>query len=190
MKKFAKKFLLVVALVAAAASAQAQQPYKHSIGVSVGSLEGVSYKMFFTDQLALHADLGFQMLATRWGNKYFSNAEMSAWTFVANPNIVYQDNITGWNWGGIGWFAGGGLSLGLAQFFGDENVETFGGDIGYDNTWGKWGINAIAGVELGLDDAPLAISLDFRPGYGMAFVENGTVSFFDWTIAASVRYTF
>lgn len=177
MKKFAKKFLLVVALVAAAASAQAQQPYKHSIGVSVGSLEGVSYKMFFTDQLALHADLGFQMLATVGGSDGYTN-DLRFWTFVANPNVVYQDNITGWNWGGIGWFAGGGLSLGLAQGFSSNT------------TLGKWGINAIAGVELGLDDAPLAISLDFRPGYGMAFVENGSVSFFDWAIAASVRYTF
>lgn len=177
MKKFTKKFLLVVALVAAAASAQAQQPYKHSIGVSVGSLEGVSYKMFFTDQLALHADLGFQMLATVGGSDGYTN-DLRFWTFVANPNVVYQDNITGWNWGGIGWFAGGGLSLGLAQGFSSST------------TLGKWGINAIAGVELGLDDAPLAISLDFRPGYGMAFVENGSVSFFDWAIAASVRYTF
>ena len=181
MKKFAKKFLLVVALVAAAASAQAQQPYKHSIGVSVGSLEGVSYKMFFTDQLALHADLGFQMLATVGGSDGYTN-DLRFWTFVANPNVVYQDNITGWNWGGIGWFAGGGLSLGLAQGF--TKVD------GVNTTLGKWGINAIAGVELGLDDAPLAISLDFRPGYGMAFVENGSVSFFDWAIAASVRYTF
>lgn len=177
MKKFAKKILLVVALVVAAASAQAQQPYKHSIGVSVGSLEGVSYKMFFTDQLALHADLGFQMLATVGGSDGYTN-DLRFWTFVANPNVVYQDNITGWNWGGIGWFAGGGLSLGLAQGFSSNT------------TLGKWGINAIAGVELGLDDAPLAISLDFRPGYGMAFVENGSVSFFDWAIAASVRYTF
>ncbi len=178
MKKFAKKILLVVALVAAAASAQAQQPYKHSIGVSVGSLEGVSYKMFFTDQLALHADLGFQMLATVGGSNGYTS-DMYFWTFVANPNVVYQDNITGWNWGGIGWFAGGGLSLGLAQGFGYFSL-----------TSGKWGINAIAGVELGLDDAPLAISLDFRPGYGMRFRENYSTSFFDWAIAASVRYTF
>ncbi len=178
MKTFAKQILLV-ALLFVAVAVQAQKPYKHSIGLSVGSFEGASYKVFLTNDVALQTDLGFRLLSTQGGNDSYSTA-MDFWTFEVNPNALYQGSITGWNWGGVAWFAGGGISLGLARDFGSSGP-----------TYGKWGFNAIGGAELGLDDAPLAFSLDFRPGYGMQFRSDyKPISFFDWALVAGIRYTF
>ncbi len=179
MKFFSKQILLIAVLLVAAVAAQAQKPYKHSVGLSVGSFEGVSYKVFLTNEVALQADLGFRMLRTQVGGHGYSGAD-SFYTFEVNPNALYQSSITGWNWGGVAWFAGGGMSLGLAHDFGASGP-----------TFGKWGFNAIGGAELGLDDAPLAFSLDFRPGYGVLFHgDYDPISFFDWALVAGIRYTF
>lgn len=183
MKRFSQIFLIIALLAASAVTAVAQQPYKHSIGLSVGSFEGVSYKVFLTDEVALQTDLGFRMLSTQAGSKGYV-AHVGFWTFEANPNALYQANITGWNWGGLNWYAGGGLSLGLARDFASY------ADYNYNYTWGKFGINAIGGLELGLDDAPLAFSFDFRPGYGLLFDSDVTMSFFDWALVVGIRYIF
>ena len=59
----------------------------------------------------------------------------------------------------------------------------------------KWGLNAIGGAEIHFHRVPLALSLDFRPGYGMGVPkqENDVkshYSFFDWKLVTGVRYTF
>ena len=139
-------------------------------------------------------------------------------TFQVNPNFVYQSEIKSWGWGSIDWFIGGGLSVGLLYQYGDimYKGELTGNewksisrqdlkDAGQkekDFTYGKFGLNAIGGVELGWKNIPLAISMDFRPGYGMGFntdketrngIETKTTNllhFFDWALVASVRYCF
>ncbi len=139
----------------------AQAPYKHSIGATTLNLNGVSYKTFLTDNLALSVDAGVKWTVTSiWG---FSGVPLSA---EVNPNVMYEALA-----GPIYWFAGGGVSIG---------------------GWGagKFGLNAIGGVEYKFSKIPLTIQGDFRPGYGLTFGNGGTFSYFDWGICASVRYTF
>ena len=76
----------------------------------------------------------------------------------------------------------------------------------------KFGLNAIAGLEVCFKGAPLNLSFDFRPGYGEAikmytypefgYVKGGLLTFeknakrlvgnafFDWTMGLSLRYRF
>ena len=139
-------------------------------------------------------------------------------TFEVNPNIVYQRPIASFGFGSLDWFAGGGISLGMMKY-GNSGNNYFDDKGNKKNFWwamsakvddgdgkedclplsGKFGFNAIGGVELNLNAVPLAIALDFRPGYGLGFGReenaNGdkkgwSLSFFDWTLAASVRYCF
>jgi len=67
----------------------------------------------------------------------------------------------------------------------------------------KLGLNAIGGVEFCFKGAPLALSVDFRPGWGefISFqkypMDNDKdclkvtgAAFFDWALGASLRYCF
>lgn len=203
-----KVILFAVALMTSAA--MMAQGYTHSIGGTVGSLYGVSYKgfIFGHENLALIADLGFGLTVspvtatmTSEGVKETNrqkNGNTSFWTFEANPNVVYQAEISN----GFSWFAGGGVSLGMAKYYA-------GREEGYSYTYtnaplmGKFGVNAIGGAEYKFANVPLALSLDFRPGYGLGFYEEkydflfgekikvqNAWSFFDWKLVASVRYCF
>ena len=59
-----------------------------------------------------------------------------------------------------------------------------------NNVLGKFGINAISGLQYDLSNVPLALAFDFRPGYGCSFRGGNTAHFFDWKIAVAVRYRF
>jgi hypothetical protein len=85
-----------------------------------------------------------------------------------------------------------------------------------DDDLGKFAVNALVGVEIVLKNAPITIGFDVRPGYGMLFMgrdkaerdaynalvkehwDNGELysatlysyQYFDWTVSASIRYTF
>ena len=230
-----KKTLLAAALLLGALTISAQD-YTHSIGATVGNLYGVSYKgfIFGVEGLALQADLGVKIsnfgkaatITTRVdGNSSTASGDFGQgidyFTFEANPNVVYQRDITSGGWGKLSWYAGGGISLGMMKYDGREGAywDEDGNDKnfwwamshktpGTDDQWidlgGKFGFNAIGGVEMSLANAPIVLGLDFRPGYGLHFVTDATVginmmtgaaikgsittSFFDWTLAASVRY--
>ncbi|MCQ2285547.1 MAG: hypothetical protein MJZ76_01575 [Bacteroidales bacterium] len=144
----------------------AQAPYKQSIGITAGNMQAVSYKVFFTDHLALQADLGTKItLAT--GDLW----NWPVWTVELNPNLMYEGSIIP----GLFWFAGGGVSLGYCW-----NITNL----------GKFGVNAIGGLEYKFGNIPLTLQFDFRPGYGLLFNTYGTANYFDWGINAGVRYTF
>lgn len=199
------------------------QDYVHSIGVNVGSMYGVSYKgfIFGIDGLALQADLGVRLSTTSSAisgninykqNGSTTNKSISDtkdifgksvnpvyFTFEVNPNIVYQQPITDFGWGSLSWFAGGGVSVGLMKWadeWGHMNKKE-------NKVGGKFGINGLGGLELGFSGAPLAMSFDFRPGYGLAFKSDKqddgmggttetrtTASFFDWALVLGLRYCF
>ena len=172
-----KKLIVATMLMALVAGASAQN-YNASIGGTVGSMYGVTFKGFFlpVDGLGLVADLGVNLFEPvgkggGWGTAY---------TFELNPNILYQGEIASWGWGDLAWFAGGGLSLGLLN----------GIDAPAQACIGKFGVNSLGGAEIALSSVPLAFSADFRPGYGLGFSKNTTASFFDWKVVASVRYIF
>ncbi|MBP5664142.1 MAG: hypothetical protein J6X16_07720 [Bacteroidales bacterium] len=147
----------------------AQAPYRHSIGVTLGNMEAFSYKTFLTDNFALSVDAGFKwtFAATRYGSGISMSIE-------ANPNFMYEA-ATGVD--GLHWLAGGGLSLGMAL------PQVIGGSVA-----GKFGINAIGGVEYKFK-IPLTLQADFRPGYGLLFNDDYGASYFDWGICVGVRYT-
>ncbi len=207
-----KKILLRITLVALFAttifSANAQN-YKHSAGIVVGTMEGLSYKGFISNNLAIQADLVFKVLPTagtstlstkfygeygtsNWSEPITVSSSFTGWSFEANPNLLYQSQITDFDECTLYWYAGGGVSLGLGREF------SVGQEAGVD---GKWGLNAIGGVELAFD-IPLAIFLDFRPGYGMYFTNRidrvpglsthtrGITNFFDWGLGLGARYCF
>ena len=70
MKK--QSFILILALlISTALSVQAQAPYKHSIGVTVGSMQAVSYKTFPTDHFAIQVDLGTISFPSITFHKYY-----------------------------------------------------------------------------------------------------------------------
>ena len=270
-----KIFTLVVAAMTAICAFA--QDYTHSAGLVVGSLNGLSYKYFISDELAIQADLGFQLGATT-GNLFTSSsyakdeykheskfnvgADANFWSFQLAPNFIWQKNITSFDWASLDFFVGGGISIGYAKLTKAKvisfksvssdyanNKEVYRSEIAYnkksykyavyedgkevyknegeleepydgdnydyeslDVDFGKFGVNAIAGVELALKGAPITIGIDFRPGYGLLFAghdedykktqevakeygyeysETAPVyHFFDWTLAATVRYTF
>jgi outer membrane protein OmpA-like peptidoglycan-associated protein len=146
-------------------------PYKTGIGVIVGSINGLSFKTFFSPSLALQADLGMHLTT-------YSYASLSI-----NPNLVFQKNITKFKHvGRLDWLAGGGLSGGYTWWGGLSNF-----DLSYG--YFKYGINAIGGAELTFGKLPLAVQFDFRPGYsrissGWTYDYNS----FDWSVNLSVRY--
>lgn len=181
MKKYISLALLCLATLCLSA-----QNYKYSVGGTVGSMYGVSYKgfVFGVDHLALETDLGVRLMSTVVGNGNYTGS-MSMYTFELNPNVLYQNTIAEFDEGRVDWYAGGGLSLGLAHDLPKPGTVSY----TYREVLGKFGLNAIAGAEV-VFDAPVNLSLDFRPGYGVAFNDNYHVSFFDWALVASVRYRF
>lgn len=159
--------------------------YTHSVGVQAGGFVALSYKGFVlnTKNLALQMDLGCRMTEAATVEDGFLFLGMpgiscGVYTFEVNPNITYQDEIKDFSFGALDWVAGGGFSLGLINRLGNTH-----------SPFGKFGLNAFAGMELELKDTPVTVGVDFRPGYGIAFGRDGG-SFFDWCIGASVRYRF
>lgn len=163
-----KLFTVIAAALLVATSASAQ----HEIGGIVGGLNGASYKYWFNDNLALQADLavGLSQGATNI-NGY--NLSFGFFDFTINPNVEYHFELPA----NFKFYVGGGVNFGML------------GAIQYANgVDGKFGVNAVAGVTYDLDAVPLVFAFDFRPGYGLDWVPNATMSFFDWKIALAVRY--
>ncbi len=153
---------------------QAQAPYKHSIGVTVGNFEALSYKTFLANHLALQLDLGYKYTyaADRYGSFYVPTVEL-------NPNLMYEGHFTK----GLYGFLGGGVSLGYSWITAHAYYVHFHSD------YGKFGVNGILGLEYKFN-IPLTLQLDFRPGYGMLFDNDVRANYFDWSANLGVRYTF
>lgn len=187
MKKLVKivSLLSIVVCLTGNAVTHAQSSYNHSIGVTVGTFYGPTYKTFLMEKMALQVDLGVKLNTV-------SDWPGVTWDLELNPNLAYQSNIGN---SGLSWFAGGGLSIGYAFARTHRNNSFY-----FD--FGKFGANAIGGLEYTLSSVPLSLQFDFRPGYGFLFHSevidllgvrtrlNMTEHYFDWTIGLSVRYTF
>ena len=154
---------------------------QHEIGGVVGGLNGLSYKYWFSDQLALQADLAVG-LSRIPGATYYKGDKTPDWTFsmydfTINPNVAYHFDLPA----NFQIYLGGGLNLGLMGHI--DNTDP-------DGISGKFGINALAGAAYNFDGVPVVLALDFRPGYGLGFTEANVPhsSFFDWKLAFAVRY--
>ena len=160
-------------LMGIAFTAKAQSPYKHSIGVTIGTTQAVGFKTFPTDHFAIQLDLG---------TKYTYVYGTHLWTFELAPNLMYEGRLTG----GLYGFVGGGGSIGYCW----KNYRYF-------NAWGetssrnnaKGGLNGFFGMEYKFT-IPLTLQFDFRPGYRCIFNEGFSEHCFDWGLNFGLRYTF
>ena len=184
MKRSFLILVFVTAMFGFCAQANAQAPYQHSIGVTLGNMQALSYKTFVTNHFAIQADFGTKILCT--DGEGFRG--LNSWDLELNPNFMYEVNFVL----GLYGFVGGGVSLGYSWSIvapGYYNVHNWDA--------GKFGINAMLGLEYKLN-IPLTLQFDFRPGYGLWFAKNyyyngphsNTASYFDWGVNASIRYTF
>jgi len=172
-----KKILTIVAaLMMAVTTMQA----KHEIGGIVGGLNGLSYKYWFNDNMALQADLavGLSRGAARSGGYGW---DFGFWDFTINPNFLYHWQLPA----NFKIYTGGGINFGMMS-----NLA-YSGYYGV-SVDGKFGINAVVGAAYHFANVPLVLAFDFRPGYGLDFrdANTGALSFFDWKLAFAVRYAF
>ena len=151
----------------------AQSPYKHSIGVTLGTAQAVGFKTFPTDHFAIQLDLG-----TKYAYVYGNHL----WSFELAPNFMYEGRLTG----GLYGFVGGGGSFGYCW----KNYHYFNalGETSSHNN-AKGGLNGFFGMEYKFA-IPLNLQLDFRPGYRCVFNKDLSEHLFDWGLNFGLRYTF
>lgn len=177
MKKAFSILALVAILAGFCGTANAQAPYKHSIGGTVGSMEAFSYKTFIGDHFAFQIDAGYKL--TLGASKDFN---LTIYDVEANPNFMYEGNFTK----GLYGFIGGGVSLGYCWNLGGWDYYNY---YSRHHGLGKFGVNAIMGLEYKFN-IPLTLQFDFRPGYGLLFDDDPVWNYFDWGLNVGVRYTF
>lgn len=169
-----KSIVAIVAVVFLSISGLCAQRYKTALGGVLGMNNGVSLKHFFTENVAIQADLGFGIKYAPAKLGYGHSILMDCWDFQINPNVVYQADISG----AFAGYIGAGISLG------EVNDYYYNDCVG-----GLFGVNAILGVEYNFSQ-PISLGFDFRPGYGLFFSNYDNVSAFDWSLNLSIRYRF
>lgn len=193
-----KKIFSVVAALLVMATVSAAS-YDKAVGIEVGGINGISYKQFVSDNCAIQCDLTVGLLQTCGSSMFMISGDkeiasepsetivFDAFDFKLNPNLVWQKTVAN----GLDIYAGGGVSLGM--FHSGMKV------MKEDPFGGKFGVNAMVGAEYIFAGTPIAIGIDFRPGYGLAFAPVGEiagvkatslVNYFDWGLGLSVRYLF
>lgn len=158
-----KLFLSAILFIGVTVSMNAQDISDNALGLRLGSNDGfgaeVSYQRRLADANRLELDLG-------WRNSNKVNAFKLAG--------IYQ-----WVWnidGGFNWYAGVGGGVGswsIDNAANDSGTFVFAaGDIG---------------IEYNFDEAPIQLSLDFRPEFGgNGYYQNSYGS----DIALGIRYKF
>ena len=177
-------FLLSVACL----KSYAQSPYKASVGgIVYGLALGPSFKAFFTNHVAFQTDMFLKGVLSAGKDVNTNRIGFAPYLSVeTNVNLIYQKKIKEKTYTELFLLAGGGVSLGYSWTPGS----------------GKFGINAIMGLEYVFKNIPLAIQIDLRPGYGLLFnsnykyvdaiffTHNNPWSHFDWCIPLTFRYSF
>jgi len=188
MKKIYLLLTAIILLCLPCNEVMAQAPYKASVGGMLPSLLalGPSSKFFFSEHLAFQVDILYKITLTGVISEnriYFGGVYP---TVELNISMMYQKKIKEKKASELFWFIGGGLSLGC---------EVLGPN-------GKFGANAILGLEFVFKNSPIALQIDMRPGYGMLFNSGDKLndyffipvtnpwSHFDWLIGITLRYTF
>lgn len=129
-----------------AISAQAQDISKNALGLRLGDNDGfggeISYQRGLGDNNRLELDLGWR-----------------------NSNDVDAFKLTGlyqWVWnieGGFNWYAGLGGGLGSWSY--DRRI----GNVRYEDSGTFVYAAGDIGIEYNFDEAPIQLSLDFRPEF-------------------------
>ena len=163
------KKILTVCIALMTAVTLFGRDYQHSLGIVGGLGIGVQYKGMVADNVTVMEELGYFINPN--GGTGFGYA-----AFLNNTIVAYQDNILEEDGVKLDWYAGGQLKIGYGAS-------------------GVFGFGAAAGVEANMTNAPISLSFDFRPGYGLLFGNNGaggttTAHLFDYSLNLGVRYTF
>ena len=140
---------------------------------------------------------GTQLYETYNWNNYYNdfNYQWESYGYFTTPytlefdvNFVHQDHFVA----GLYGLAGGGLSLGW-HF---RNSYPYYLYESYTSQWpryrqgnGKAGVNLIFGLEY-VFEVPIALQVDFRPGYGLLFAPGYIAHYFDWGLNLGFRYAF
>ena len=174
IKKHGVFILLIAFFTSAMLQSKAQAPYKHGIGVTLGTTQAVSYKTFPTNHFAIQLDLG-----TKYCYVYGSHL----WSAELAPNFMYEGRLAGDLYGLVG--VGGSIGYTWNNYFGYFNE--------YGQQWSrhnaKGGANGFFGLEY-MIDSYLAFQFDFRPGYRCVFNRYFADHKFDWGLNFGLRYTF
>ena len=186
-----KKILSLLLVVFMACTTVSAKKYKHSLGLNAGLQLGVSYKVNVKEHFTIFEEF----------IPYGGVMSNGSYSWLGNwANFAYEaEGAKGQNIL-FSWYVGGGTKIGYA----------YGGG-------GVWGVNAMAGFEINMANAPIAVTFDFRPGYALCFypaaafggggwddddwdfkpalnrqIGGGTalVHLFDYAFCLGVRYTF
>ena len=79
---------LLIFMVATMFQANAQAPYKHGIGATVGSMQAFSYKTFPTDHFAIQLDLG-----TKYNYSIIAGYGSTLWTTELAASFMYEGHF-------------------------------------------------------------------------------------------------
>lgn len=159
-----KKIILsAIMLIGLAFTTQAQEISKNALGLRLGDNNGfggeISYQRGLSDNNRLELDLG--------------------WRNSENVDAFKLTGIYQWVWnidGNFNWYAGFGGGLGSWSYnqnsLKDSGTFAFAaGDIG---------------IEYGFDEAPILLSLDYRPEFGFSDYNKN----YNSDVALSIRYKF
>ena len=140
-----KKFVSILLMVMMVSTLSAKK-YQHSLGLNGGLQLGVSYKVNINEHFTIIEE--FIPFGNVTSNTSFS--WLGNWAnFAYEAQAAKGQNIL------FSWYVGGGTKIGYA----------YGGG-------GIWGINAVGGIEINMANAPISVTFDFRPGYGLLFFPN------------------
>lgn len=149
-------FLMAAMLFSLSLSAQGVNDSRHAIGIRGGWGAELSYQRYVAPADRVEATIG----VNRYG---FSIEGMYQWLYEIPSNTT----------GELKWYTG--VGVGLGDWDNDDFDKGFG-----------MGILGQVGIEYGFDQAPIALSLDYRPGLYFAPEFN-----FDWSgFALGLRFYF
>ena len=150
----------------AKSGSKSNKEYTHSVGVVAGSGIGFQYKKMVSAHFTLIEEFGYLGSWAAAGNG-FSTPAIGA---VNDLVLAYQAKCAEGKGIRLDYYVGGQIKGGYI-------------DMG------------AAGGIVGMKNAPIAFSFDFRPGYGCLLGNDGMGNIgafhtFDWTLNLGVRYTF
>ena len=187
-----KKIILIWSVLLIAVTSHAQRNYRHSVGIDIGYMNGVSLKFNLVDNLYLQGDLGATFGVNPFDFIYYSFAPPFMQADLGGQiHVLYEKPSNKYSI--LSWIVGGGGKFGKECFH------------SLSSPFFRAGATALLGLEWNFDILPMSLQLDTRLGYGVAFaIDKSSTNhsyhwfysvdepyhFFDYSIVFSVRYCF
>ncbi|MCQ2343941.1 MAG: hypothetical protein MJ002_03330 [Paludibacteraceae bacterium] len=193
--------------------------YRHSVGISFGTINGVSYKGYVSNNIhfVLQVDAYWQMGLTpnsslcstftqgdyKNYNMQVRNSTLSGGEYqsaMIEPGFMYQGKIGRWELGNMYWFAGGSIGFGALWEGKFDDASLICKPDQSSRPWFKMSEHLLMGVEFSFNAVPLVLGIELRPGMATPFMTSGgniydnykTLSavMFDWGANFTLRYCF